>query len=365
MTEKEILEGVIPDSQIRALISGEFIRNANVNCIQPASLDLQPDLNAIFELSHITFPRRSENIDDLLNELRRTGIAKEVKNPTLFPGKWYLVKLKEELKTLPYFARVNPKSSIGRIFNHTRLICSKQGGIDIVTPGYSGSIWLLVAPKFFPITLSETEQLNQMRFFSGDARLKESELRRYMKKHPEIVTFPRDMFSEQVLIEGNAVAEVPVSVDLHGKCYKTKKTNRPLNLSHRNVSFEEYFEVIEPESMERGLLLEQGYGYLIGTLEQIRVPHDLATEVTISDRFGEIKAHFAGFIDPLFGNPKGNSITLEIVSYEPGLMIRHGQEVTSLRFEWMASPPEKGYAGNYTNQERGAKLPKYLFDKSA
>lgn len=360
---KKLIHGVLPDLEIAELMKDHILNGATSSRIQPASIDLVPDLDTLMVLKHYSLPRKDENVDCMISQWSKTGVAHSVKSMTLLPQTHYLVRMKESLRGSECFARVNPKSSIGRIFLQSRLLCNGVSTVDEVPVSYNGKLWTLLTPKFFPITLSPTESINQMRFFSGDARLSEHDLRRMIGYKKHIVTEPRDLFDIQktISVTGGAIGEIPISVDLHSKCYRTKHaTGRPLSLSERSVDFNEYYELIDPEEIKAGLVIDCTKGYLIGTIEQFQVPKNMAIEVMVSDKYGEIKLHFAGFVDPGFGLGIGNSITLEIVANEQGACLRHGQYVGTVRAEWMASVPSKVYAGNYTHQEAGAKLPKYL-----
>ncbi len=363
MKQHQTFQGVISDQGMRTLIDTGHLTGAEKSRIQPASIDLDLNLNDIFELSSLTFPRHTEKVDELMMGLVKSGIAKKHSSTTLMSGKYYFVRLNAVLRNSPFFGKTNPKSSTGRTFNHCRLIADNQTAIDEFPAGYSGGMATILAPKFFPITLVESEPLSQLRFFSGDARLNETELRSYLRRDPIMVTLPNQgMFVEQESINvfGGRIGEVGLTADLSGACYRTKRTERPLVLSDRTAPWKEYFELIDPDEMKYGLLLEQGRGYLIGSRERFRVPHDIAVVVTVSDKYGEVKIHFAGFVDPLFGDPYGNSITLEMISHEPNLLIRHGQQVGGVQFEWMSDIPTKGYSGNYKDQKHGAKLPKFF-----
>ncbi|HEY0979796.1 MAG TPA: 2'-deoxycytidine 5'-triphosphate deaminase [Candidatus Paceibacterota bacterium] len=361
MKEKPI-HGVLPDYQIQDLMDSGVLLGATSSRIQPASIDLMPDLNTLMNLKHYTLPRKGESIEKLVKELRRNGIARSASSLILPSQTHHLVRLKESLAGSDCFVRANPKSSIGRIFTHTRLICDGTSVVDEIPKEYKGELWMLLTPKFPSIKLHEYEPINQIRFFSGDARLSEHDLRRELVYKPKLVREPQMLSNKQfpITVTGNTIGQIPISVDLKGKCYRTRSTNRPLGLEERNISFQEYYEEIDPEEMKNGLVVETARGYLIGTIELFEVPQNMAIEVIVSDKFGAIQIHFAGFVDPGFGLHIGNSVTLEIVANEIGVCLRHGQYVGTVSCEWMASVPKKIYQGNYKHQEAGAKLPKYL-----
>jgi dCTP deaminase len=146
--------------------------------------------------------------------------------------------------------------------------------------------------------------------------------------------------------------------------FKAKQNDEPILLSGRTSNPKEYFEYIYRDATKGcGLVLEERVGYLFGSPEQIKLPTGIAAEVgPYSEKYGELRSHFAGFIDPGFGlgSPCGNSITFEIIAYEAGHAVRHGQSIAEIQYEYMSSEPTKGYAGNYALQPKGPQLPKYF-----
>jgi dCTP deaminase len=291
-----IIHGVLPDHEIEGLIDNGTLCGANKNRIQPASIDLSPDLNTLMKLKYFTIPKKGECIENLISDLRKQGAAKDATKLTLDTKEHYLVRLKESFNESLY-GRANPKSSTGRTFNHSRMICDRTSVIDELPADHSGNIWMLITPKFFPVTLSEIESLNQLRFFNGDARLSDHELRRMLVNNPDLVKIPEGQMENNVPVEviGNTIGEILISVDLKNKCYRTiHNIERPLGLNERNVPFTEYYEEIDPDEMKDGLILEEGRGYLIATVEQVSIPENMAAEVMISNNHGEIQIHLAG-----------------------------------------------------------------------
>jgi dCTP deaminase len=97
------------------------------------------------------------------------------------------------------------------------------------------------------------------------------------------------------------------------------------------------------------------------------VPSYLSAELrAIDPRLGEFRSHAAGYIDPGWGygtsgEECGRPITLEVIPQED-MLVRDGQTVARIRYEYMKEIPETVYdaaASNYSDQ-RTAKLSKHF-----
>ena len=290
--------GVLPDNAIKALIENGNIQNGNVSRIQPSSLDVLPDLNRIYEIDEFYPPRPGEKIEDIITDLCNQNVARQLKgNTTLTKKKRYLVPLVEQLFNMPYFARNNPKSSPGRIFQHTRLLTDGSMAYDeIYTDPKTRKQWLFLSPKSFYVTLSEHEPLCQLRFFKGSHRLSQKDLDREMRDNSFIsIPLQGNLFNEEraIPIVGSAIGAHVLSIDLRSDivAYKTKDTNEPIDIASRSIDWTKYFEVIYRDQLKNNkLVLDIGEGYLFGSLERIRLPGNIAG-TTLSH--GAIGANFS------------------------------------------------------------------------
>jgi dCTP deaminase len=120
------------------------------------------------------------------------------------------------------------------------------------------------------------------------------------------------------------------------------------------------------EAHNKEIVLLSNAFYILTTEESVRVAPTLSAELRPVDvRLGEFRSHYAGFIDAGWGcgkdmDGKGQPITLEIVTTERQLSLRHLQPVARIRFERMAQPSDMPYdsaSSNYTGQVN-AKLSK-------
>lgn len=370
-TFSEFQRGVLQDTAIAQFIETGCILGSDKGRIQPASVDILPDLNDIFELDYFYPPRKGEKVETILSDLRVGKVARKIRGETLQKGKRYLVRIQERIQGLPFFVRMNPKSSPGRVFLHSRMITDGHTAYDEIYPRHQpGCHWMVLSPKCFNITLSDGEPISQLRFFKGNDRLSRKELEREMSRNnfidiPQQPSLFKDLASVVPVLGGDIASNLlTVDMDCTIVAFKTKKNDDPILLSKRDINPSDYFEFIAKDQTKGcGLVLQQETGYLFGSLERIRVPNFLAAEVVpYSEKYGELRSHFAGFIDPGFGcdSPSGNSITFEIITQEPGIAVRHGQSIAEIQYEYMSNEPAKGYAGNYTSQLSGPQLPKYF-----
>ena len=88
------------------------------------------------------------------------------------------------------------------------------------------------------------------------------------------------------------------------------------------------------------------------------VPPNLSAELrAIDPRLGEFRSHAAGYIDPGWGYGEngeayGRPITLEVIPQED-MLVRDGQTIARIRYEYMKEVPETAYdaaASNYSDQ---------------
>jgi len=155
-----LLRGVLPDTAILSLIDSGFIQNANPATVQPASLDIQLDLNHVYEVKRFYLPREGEKITSILTSLN----AKPVCSGVIEQHKRYIIKAIESFNGLPFYMRMSPKSSPGRLFTLSRLLTDGYNAYDEAYPSeHARTNWISVIPSF-NLGLSETEPVSQMRF---------------------------------------------------------------------------------------------------------------------------------------------------------------------------------------------------------
>lgn len=363
----EDLKGALAYQHIKELMTCGHIREAEESHLQPSSIDLSIS-GEVFRMRGTFLPRHGEKIRDIL----RNGILFPVSlNQPLELNGIYLVRLNEILDLPPnIFATTNNKSSSGRINLQTRLIVNGVSSFDYVPKGYRGELWLEVIPKSFPIKLSYSECLNQMRFFTHEPRLTSEEFQRANEQYG----FLRDGQQQTLPIgDVNEHRGLTMSIDLSEqeivgyRC--TPTTSRVLEYNRRDYHPTEFFEPI-PRPRDGQMVMRRGEFYIFATKEGIRVPREYAVEMMAYDvSKGEFRSHYAGFFDPGFGygtngETLGTPAVLEVFTHDNDFVLRDGQPICQMVYEHLTAPAEVGYGdarltNNYYSQ-RGPRLSKHF-----
>lgn len=349
------------------MIQAGFISGALEKNVRPASLDVSLS-SEIYKVEGIFQPRFGEPVREVLKKIKKEKYS--IDKP-LMRDQMYIARLNESLD-LPesVYAYCNPKSTSGRVDVHVRLIADGVPRYDTVSPaGYEGELWVSITPKTFPVKLFAGISLNQLRFFNSDTRLNELETELAFRQYSLIWSTRkvRAFRYEELKIKDND-GSVILTLDLEGDVlgYEGIDSKTPLDLS--KIKYFDSRKFFKPIKMKNGhLYLEKGKFYILSTNEGVRVPPELACEmVSMDDKSGEFRSHYAGFIDPGWGwgkkgEGKGRQLTLEVRPFED-LIVRHGQAIAKIKFERMSEIPALVYddtSSNYISQV-GPKLAKHF-----
>lgn len=365
--ELEGIKGALAIQHIKQLIELGCIFEAQDENLQPSSMDLSLS-GEIYRMKGSFLPRKNESIRDLLKD----GILFPVSlNQPLELNGIYYVRLNESLN-LPsnVYGYTNNKSSSGRVNLQTRLLVNGTPSFDYIPRGYQGELWLEIIPKSFPVLLGYGERLNQLRFFTSDSRLNEEQYRKEHENHG----FLRDNAGNPIAIPDNMpVRGITMTIDLSSseiigyKC--TPTTARVLNYSGRDHNALDFFEPIyRPKNGQ--LTMKRDEFYIFVTKEGIRVPREFAVEMQAYDvSMGEFRSHYAGFFDPGFGfggngETKGSPAVLEIFTHDQDFILRDGQPICTMLYEYLSAPAEVYYgapelSSNYYCQS-GPRLSKHF-----
>jgi dCTP deaminase len=330
--------GILPCQSIEALIEqGSIAADSPFapDQVQPASLDLRLGARAWrVRASFLPGPRRgvAERIADVaMHELDLT------KGEVLERGCVYIAEVQERL-ALPQgvSARANPKSSTGRIDLFVRLLADRGGAFDDVADGYTGPLYLEIAPQTFSVLARTGARLNQLR----------------LRRDGQVTGRHRPL---------------DVSVDLTGSPvgFRARRHAGVIDLDH--VDGHDPHDFFEPLQARRGeLVLDPGEFYILASKEAVEIPIAEAAEMLpIDPAVGEFRAHYAGFFDPGFGleaaGGQGSRAVLQVRSREAPFQLEDGQSVERLVFEDMAEAPARIYgAGGSHYQRQGLKLSKHF-----
>lgn len=342
--------GILPSQKIRELIKEGQILSAkemSEEQIQPASIDLR--LGAIAYRVRASFlpgpnstvVRKIESL--IMSELDLTRSA------VLERGCVYVIPLLESLALSHRTAGIgNPRSSIGRLDIFTRLITDYGKEFERIAAGYRGPLYAEVVPRTFSVLVREGMRLSQLRFTQGSASTADTRLAKLNKEEP--LVFADDDRPMRAQISGGLL----VSVDLQNGSparivgYRAKKNAPVIDLSKVDYYEPDEFWEHVPRPASKGVILNPGDFYILGSKEKIRIPPNFAAEMVAFDpSLGEFRIHYAGFFDPGFGHGgediKGTPAVLEVRAHEVPFVIEDGQVVGRLIYSRLTEIPDKIY----------------------
>jgi len=305
--------------------------------IQPASLDLCLGDTA-YRLRASFLPGEGVDVMDAIQDVALHKIDMR-DGAVLETGCVYLLPLRESLN-LPedIHALANPKSSTGRLDVFTRVICNGGTRFDDIPAGYSGPLYIEVAPRTFPVLARPGDRLGQIRFRRGAHQ---------------------------------ALQTQHVSIDLRGATdgavigYRARRHSGMVDLQKiRGHAASEFWAPLH--APDGTLVLDPEEFYILASREAVEIPIDQAAEMApIAPEIGEFRAHYAGFFDPGFGlagqGGAGSRAVLEVRGRDVPFLLRHGQPVAKLIYEPMTATPDTLYGENGSHyQAQGLRLSKHF-----
>jgi dCTP deaminase len=346
------MNGIWPAQRIEKSIADGFItsgayRLPGEGCLQPASLDMRLGERA-YRL-RASFLASGEEVESKLDAFAmesidlRDGAILERSRP-------YLIPLIEEL-ALPegVRAKANPKSSTGRLDIFTRVVTDRSHRFDEIGEGYRGRLWLEVFSRSFTVKVQTGLSLNQLRLVSGRPRVSDDEVLAIHAREPVLIG------GDPALADGMFVS-LDLSQPRAG--YRARKNSRLLDLTRRGHDPDDFWEEARAERGGR-MVLEPEEFYLLLSTESVRIPPELAAEMTAYDpTSGELRTHYAGFFDPGFGHDPagrahGSRAVLEVRAHDVPFVVEHGQKVCRLFFERMVEPPSILYGSAIGSSYQG------------
>jgi dCTP deaminase len=334
-------DGILPCQTIEALIASGAV-TADLpflhDQVQPASLDLRLGQYAWrVRASFLPGDRKvSERIRDVA--MHRLDLSK---GAVLEKGCVYIAELQERLTLPPGVAgRANPKSSTGRVDVFVRLLTNHGPQFDDVTEGYTGPLYVEIAPQTFSVLVRTGTRLNQLRLKQG-------------------TPIKREVRTVGVDLTAGTIAG-----------FRGRRHAGVVDLDHEDGHDpKDFWEPLVPKLNPYGvgeLLLDPGEFYILASKEAIEIPALDAAEMTpIDPSVGEFRVHYAGFFDPGFGTEEaagvGSRAVLEVRSHETPFLLEHGQAVARLVYENLTERPTRlyGFDGSHY-QRQGLKLSKHF-----
>jgi dCTP deaminase len=378
--------GILPYQAIKTMIANREIRAAGIldqiepDQIQPASIDLRLGAYA-YPVDTSFLPGRGVPVLDKMRQLDPDFERFKIdlrSGAVLEKGRVYVVPLAEfiELKS-DVAAFANPKSSTGRLDILTRLIADGATHFDQVEDGYTGQLYIEIAPRSFSIVVKSGTRLNQLRFRRTRGLAPKPITTAEWKALLDDGKLANTNGETQTATQTTTTGLLPFTIDLEGGRaentligWRAKKNTKRIDLDRRNYNPRDFWEPIYFHE-ERSLTLVPDEFYILMTKEALAVPPSYAAEMLPYDtRAGEFRVHYAGFFDPGFGwnaatgKAGGSRGVLEVRSHEVPFLLEHGQTVGWLRYERMAQAPSMLYgqeiSSNYQGQ--GLKLSKQFRD---
>ncbi len=360
-------DGILVSQSLRALIDDGAIQAllpVRPRQVQPSSLDLRLG-SRIWQLQ-CSFLPGGAGIERKLGRLATATYRLDRDDPlVLHRGGVYLAEIEEVLE-LPegVWGRGNPKSSTGRLDVFVRLLTEHGSAFDTVPPGYRGRLWLEITPQSFHVALRRGDCLGQLRLARGRAGVDAAELQRRQESAPLCIWSD----GSPAPVDDGLPPSIMLSVDLesaHGGPvgYLARRHMPPVDLARRNLPVDRYWVPLAPAG-EDGHVLEPEQFYIFATRERLRIPPDLCAELVPFDATkGELRTHYAGFIDSGFGwrpdDDGGAKLVLEIRTHDVPFLLEHGQPLFRVEFMRNEAVPDVLYGSQGSNyQMQGLKLAK-------
>lgn len=332
----QTLRRFVADGAIQSLVA------VRPEQIQPSSLDLR--LGARLWQLQCSFLPGGLGLDRKLGRLATATHRLDRDEPTvLHRGGVYLAEIEEVLE-LPagVWGRANPKSSTGRLDVFVRLLTEHGLAFDTVPDGYRGRLYLEITPQSFHIAVRRGDCLGQLRLARGKPGVGIEELQR-RQRHGELCRWSD---GTPAIVPEDLPASVLLSVDLEQPVggpvgYLARRHLPPVDLQRRNLPADRYWVPLPPAPSD-GHVLEPEQFYIFATRERLTVPPELCAELVAFDATkGELRTHYAGFIDSGFGwDPTerqgphpGARLVLEIRTHDVPFLLEHGQAL--FRVEYM------------------------------
>lgn len=333
--------------------------------IQPASLDVRLGSRA-YRIQAGFLPGTGRTVAQCIEGLKMYDF--DLSEPRLLEkGGIYIVPLQEAL-ALPKQVEgsASPKSSTGRLDIFVRLLTDNAVVYDTIPAGYTGPLYLEIAPLTFPIVARQGDRLSQLRFRQGEVRITDVELAELNEKVPLLknTDIPMVAASNGIHMEQG----LWISIDLHGNPsetnpivgFRARHHTQPVDLARvGGYHWRKYWEPIYRNDCQPLILYPEEF-YIFASREGICVPPSHAAELVAYDtRIGEIRVHYAGFFDPGFGfdtkgSNHGTTAVLEVRAHDVPCVLEHGQPIGRFLYERLLAPPQKlygaGIGSNYAGQ---------------
>ena len=291
-------------------------------------------------------------------EIERTALAD---GAVLEPGSVYLAPLEERL-SLPddLAASFNPRSTTGRCDVFTRVLVPGHPRFNEAPAGYSGPLWLEIAPLSFPVRLARGDRLCQVRIARGTSTLSTRELRREYERNPLCFVDGDAVPNDKVSFEPEGGLQLRVGLEGRQPAgWRARADTGSIEFGREGAHApDSFWEGVHAEAGH--CILAPGVFTLFASRERVRIPPHLAAEmIPVDVGIGEMRNNYAGFFDPGFGwgaGRQGTPAVLEVRAHDIPFLVEEGQVFFKLCFHRISGPPRRLYAqgrtgGSYEDQD--------------
>ncbi len=360
-----MVDGILVSQEIRALVASGGIRSSlpmRPTQVQPSSVDLR--LGARIWQLQCSFLPGAVGIERRLSRLAIDEQRLDEDRPTVLTHRGVYLAEVEEVLSLPpgVYGRANPKSSTGRLDVFVRLLTEHGHSFDRVPDGYTGRLFLEITPQSFHIAVRRGDCLGQLRLAMGRPALGIEALAERQSTSP--VCYASDGQPAPVSEDPPGIQ---MSVDLHDGAngiagYLALRHRPPVDLARRDLARDRYWTPLPVDASGEGHVLEPEQFYIFATRERLCIPPDLCAELVPFDATkGELRTHYAGFIDSGFGmdaSGRGARLVLEIRTHDVPFLLEHGQPLFRIELLRNTSVPDHLYGEGSNYQMQGLKLAK-------
>lgn len=359
------MDGILVSQELRGLVGAGAIRAlypVRPAQIQPSSLDLR--LGARIWQLQCSFLPGSAGVERRLGRLALDEQRLDADRPLVLRHRGVYLAEVEEVLELPegVHGRANPKSSTGRLDVFVRLLTEHGHSFDVVPEGYRGRLFLEITPQSFHVAVRRGDCLGQLRLARGRPVLGVEALRERQAQAP--VCYWSDGRPAPVCEDP---AGIQMSVDLHDGMggiagYLALRHRPPIDLARRDLDPDRYWTRLPVDPANDGQVLEPEQFYIFATRERLCIPPDLCAELVPFDATkGELRTHYAGFIDSGFGldpSGRGARLVLEIRTHDVPFLLEHGQPLFRIELLRNVEVPDQLYGAGSNYQMQALKLAK-------
>lgn len=362
------MSGILVSQDLRELVAAGAIRSLyplRPDQVQPSSLDLR--LGARLWQLQCSFLPGSRGIGAKLGRLAIDEVRLHPEHPTVLRHDGVYLAEVEEVLELPreVWGRANPKSSSGRLDVFVRLLTEEGHAFDTVPPGYAGRLYLEITPQSFHVGVRRGDSLGQLRLARGRPRLGVEALAEQQERAPAVYWSD----GRPAAVADPDAPGIEMSVDLHEGDggivgYAAQRYRPPIDLRHRGLDRARYWTPVTADRTGEGFVLEPEQFYIFATRERLAIPPELCAELVPFDATkGELRTHYAGFIDSGFGvdgSGRGAKLVLEIRTHDVPFLLEHGQPLFRIELLRNRTVPDVLYGAGAVNnyQMQGLKLAK-------